>query len=85
MTLEDDIDISRGDMIVRENNQPSISQDIELMICWMDEKPLQPRGKYTIKHTAKEARCMIKDIVYKIDLFIILNFLQYYNARIIDF
>jgi len=68
ITLEDDIDISRGDMIVRENNNPEIEQDIELMICWFDTKPLQLRGKYAIKHTSKEARCMVKEIKYKMDI-----------------
>ena len=68
MCLEDDIDISRGDMIVRENNQPNTSQDIELMVCWMDEKPLQSKGKYVIKHTSKEVRCMVKNIQYKMDI-----------------
>jgi sulfate adenylyltransferase subunit 1 len=46
--LEDEIDISRGDMIVRENNRPDVTQDIEVMICWMNEKPLQLNGKYHI-------------------------------------
>ena len=68
MCLEDDIDISRGDMIVRENNQPNTSQDIELMVCWMDEKHLQSKGKYVIKHTSKEVRCMVKNIQYKMDI-----------------
>jgi sulfate adenylyltransferase subunit 1 len=68
MCLDDDIDISRGDMIVRENNQPNTSQDIELMVCWMDEKPLQSKGKYIIKHTSKEVRCMVKNIQYKMDI-----------------
>lgn len=68
MTLEDDIDISRGDMIVRENNVPEIQQDIEVMLCWFDTKPLQLRGKYALKHTSKDARCMIKEIKYKMDI-----------------
>ena len=66
--LDDDIDISRGDMIVRENNQPNISQDIDLMICWMDETPLKLRGKYVIKHTSNEVRCVVKNIQYKMDI-----------------
>ncbi len=66
--LEDDIDISRGDMIVRENNQPGVSQDIDIMISWFHERPLQPRGKYTVLHTTKEARCIVKDIQYKLDI-----------------
>lgn len=68
MTLENDIDISRGDMIAKPNNQPKTSQDIDLMICWLNEKGLIPGGKYTIKHTTKEARCIIKEIQYTVDI-----------------
>ncbi|MBU0486886.1 MAG: GTP-binding protein [Bacteroidetes bacterium] len=66
--LEDEIDISRGDMIVRESNLPEIGQDIHLMICWMNERKLQLNGKYAIKHTTREARCLVKDILYKVDI-----------------
>ena len=66
--LEDDMDLSRGDMIARENNQPEVSQDIEVMVCWFHEKPMQLRGKYTIMHTTQEARCIIKEIRYKLDI-----------------
>lgn len=66
--LEDDMDLSRGDMIARENNQPEVGQDIEVMVCWFNERPLQLRGKYTIKHTTQEARCIVKDIRYKLDI-----------------
>lgn len=68
MTLEDDIDVSRGDMIAKPDNQPEVSQDIDLMICWLNKEPLNPAGKYTIKHTSKEARCIIKDVKYKVDI-----------------
>lgn len=68
ITLEDDIDISRGDMIVRENNQPSVSQDINVMICWMNDKKMVPNGKYAVKHTTNDARAMIKEINYKVDI-----------------
>ncbi len=68
ITLTDDIDISRGDMLVRENNNPNISQDIEVMICWMNEIKMIPNGKYTIRHTSQTARCIIKDIKYKLDI-----------------
>ncbi len=69
INLNDDIDISRGDMLVRPNNQPNIDQDIELMICWFDhEKALSPMGKYAIKHTTQEARCVIKEIKYKLNI-----------------
>lgn len=68
ITLNDEIDISRGDMIVRTNNQPHVGQDIDLMVCWLNEKPLNPRGKYTIKHTTQELRCLVKDIRYKVNI-----------------
>lgn len=68
ITLEDDIDISRGDMIVRENNQPKISQDIESIFCWLNNSPLNPSAKYIIMHTSKEAKAIIKEIHYKIDI-----------------
>jgi len=68
ITLEDDIDISRGDMIVRENNKPTIEQDIDVMICWMNEKKMMIRGKYTIRHTSQTARCIIKEVKYKMDI-----------------
>jgi len=68
MTLTDNIDISRGDMLVRENNKPTIEQDIDVMICWMNEKKMIPKGKYTIRHTSQTARCIIKEVKYKMDI-----------------
>ena len=69
LLLKDDIDISRGDMLVRENNKPDIGQDIDLMVCWFDNlKPLALRGKYVIKHTSQDARCIVKEIRYKLDI-----------------
>jgi sulfate adenylyltransferase subunit 1 len=68
MTLEDEIDISRGDMIVRENNQPEISQDVDMMVCWFNAKPLQLNGKYMLKHTSRDAKCVVKEIAYKMDI-----------------
>ncbi|MEL6392803.1 MAG: sulfate adenylyltransferase subunit CysN [Bacteroidota bacterium] len=68
LRLEDDIDISRGDMIVRTANQPEITQDLEIMVCWFNEKPLQARGKYVLMHTSREVRCIVKDIRYKLDV-----------------
>ena len=68
ITLEDDIDISRGDMIVRPKNQPNVGQDLEVIICWLNPKPPVPRAKYYIRHTSREARAMIKDIQYKMDI-----------------
>jgi len=68
ITLEDDIDISRGDMIVRSNNKPEASQDIEVMLCWLGNNQAKPRAKYTIKHTSNEQTAMIKEVVYKFDI-----------------
>jgi sulfate adenylyltransferase subunit 1 len=68
MTLEDDIDISRGDMIVRANNQPESIQDLEVMLCWLNNSPAKPRAKYTIRHTTNEQKAMINEIIYKIDI-----------------
>ncbi len=68
MTLNDEIDISRGDMIVRTNNQPHVGQDIDLMVCWLNEKPLNPGGKYSIKHTTQDLRCIVKQIRYKVNI-----------------
>ncbi|WP_159022151.1 sulfate adenylyltransferase subunit 1 [Formosa sp. L2A11] len=66
--LEDDIDIGRGDMIVRSNNKPEATQDIEVMLCWLNNTGAKPRTKYTIKHTSNDQKAMIKDVVYKIDI-----------------
>lgn len=66
--LEDDLDVSRGDMIVRENNVPIINQDIDLMICWMNKKKLQLSKKYIVRHTTNETKCLVKEILYKLDI-----------------
>ena len=66
--LKEDIDISRGDMITKSNNQPHQSQDIDAMICWMDNKPLNINNKFIIKHTTRECKAILKAIVYKLDL-----------------
>ena len=68
MTLGDEIDISRGDMIVKPNNQPQISQDVDAMICWFSDKKLQPNGKYVLRHTTKEVKCVIKAVRYKMNI-----------------
>lgn len=67
-TLNDDIDIGRGDMIVKENNIPEIGQDIDLMLCWLNDKVLLQGAKYIVRHTTKEVRCIVKEILYKIDI-----------------
>ncbi len=67
--LTDDIDISRGDMICRPNNQPVSSQDIQAMVCWMSENAdLIPRMKLALKHTTRSSRVMITDLHYRIDV-----------------
>jgi sulfate adenylyltransferase subunit 1 len=68
LTLEDEIDISRGDMIVQAANPTETTQDLEVMICWLADKQLQPNGKYALKHTSKDVRCVIKDIQYKVNI-----------------
>ena len=66
--LEDDVDVSRGDMIARPANAPKPSQDIDAMICWMTNEPLRPRQKLAIKHTTRNGRAMVKDIQYRLDV-----------------
>ncbi|MDB4649221.1 GTP-binding protein [Crocinitomicaceae bacterium] len=66
--LEDNIDVSRGEMIVKTTNQPQNSQEIDAMICWMGENPMQLNGKYSIQHTTRSGRAIIKEIVYVVDL-----------------
>lgn len=68
LTLDKDIDISRGDMIVGADNAPRIEKEVEMMICWFHEKQLVPRGKYIIKHTSNESICMITEVMNKVDV-----------------
>jgi sulfate adenylyltransferase subunit 1 len=66
--LKDDIDISRGDMIVRTKNRPEKTQEIEAMMCWLGNQALQPRAKFLLKHTTNEQTAMINEVVYKMDI-----------------
>jgi sulfate adenylyltransferase subunit 1 len=68
ITLDDDIDISRGDMIVKIEEKPEISQDIELMVCWLNEKPMRLNGKYVLRHTSSDVKCIIKEVKYKLNI-----------------
>jgi len=68
VTLKDDLDISRGDMIVKKNNIPIISQDLDLMICWMSDVNLLNKKKVIIKHTTNECIGIITELVYKLDI-----------------
>ncbi len=66
--LEDDIDISRGDLIVKKDDQLQVSQEFEVLLCWMDTKPLQVGSKYFLQHNSKNVRSVIKNIEYKLDV-----------------
>jgi len=68
MTLEDEIDISRGDMLVKANNPPRSSQDVEAMVCWFSQKPMEPRGKYLLRHTTKETKAIVQELRYQVDI-----------------
>jgi sulfate adenylyltransferase subunit 1 len=69
ITLEDEIDISRGDMIVKQNNPPRVEQDIDAMICWFsDSAKLQLGKKYSIRHTTRDAKCILKEVKYKVNV-----------------
>ncbi|MEU7960762.1 sulfate adenylyltransferase subunit 1 [Micromonospora humida] len=67
--LDDEIDVSRGDMICRPNNAPTVAQDIEAMVCWMDEtRPLEIGGRYVVKHTTRSARAIVRELHYRLDV-----------------
>ena len=68
ITLKDDIDISRGDMLVKPNSPPESSQEIEAMVCWFSENKLTPRGKYYLRHTTKEVKAMVSEVKYKVNI-----------------
>ncbi len=65
--LEDEIDISRGNMIVHSNNLPYREAQLDAMVCWMDEQALQPARKYLLKHTTHTVRCMVRAVKYRVD------------------
>ncbi|MFM8698740.1 MAG: sulfate adenylyltransferase subunit 1 [Phycisphaerales bacterium] len=66
--LADDLDVSRGDMICRPGNRPTVSQAFDARVCWLGERPLQPRTRYAIKHTTRNARAMVESIAYRLDI-----------------
>jgi bifunctional enzyme CysN/CysC len=66
--LTDEIDISRGDMICRPNNAPSVTQDVEAMVCWMSDRPLRKGAKLVLKHTTRSVRTLVKDLRYTLDI-----------------
>jgi bifunctional enzyme CysN/CysC len=66
--LADDLDVGRGDVITRANNQPFVGQDLDAMVCWMSDKPLSPRGRYALKHTTRWTRAIVSDLRYRLDI-----------------
>ena len=66
--LEDEIDISRGDMIVKSNNPPEKGQDIEAMLCWFSDKKMTVRGKYLLRQTSKEFKAIVSNLQYKVNI-----------------
>src|SRR5262249_31958878 len=68
LTLEDEIDISRGDMLVRPNNRPVVGQDLEAMLCWMAPTPLRAGGRYALKHTTRSTRAIVKELRYRVEV-----------------
>ncbi len=68
MHLEDDIDISRGDVIVQSGNQPQVSQDLDVLVCWMDSKPLVPGNKYMLQINSRVTRAVVREIEYRLDV-----------------
>jgi sulfate adenylyltransferase subunit 1 len=69
ITLEDEIDMSRGDMLVKANNRPVPTQDIDAMVCWFSsDKPLTGRGKYILRHTTKEVKAIVTEVCYKMNI-----------------
>ena len=68
LRLEDDIDISRGDMIVDADEAPTVAREFEAMICWMSEQPMRPGGRYVINHTTRSAKAIIDKLEYRVDV-----------------
>jgi bifunctional enzyme CysN/CysC len=69
LVLEDDLDVSRGEMICRPHNQPLVTQDVEVMVCWMSEsRPLAPRDRLVVKHTSRTVKAIVRDLHYRLDV-----------------
>ena len=68
LTLEDEIDISRGDMIVRKHNLPQVSSQLECTLCWLNEEPMNPQTQYILQHTSHQVRALIAELNYRIDV-----------------
>jgi sulfate adenylyltransferase subunit 1 len=68
ITLDDEIDISRGDIIAKPNNQPLVEQDVDVMLCWMNQRPLNINARFYVRHTTTETKGVLKEIQYKLDI-----------------
>ncbi|MBW3557950.1 MAG: GTP-binding protein [Actinobacteria bacterium] len=68
LRLTDDLDISRGDMLCRPNNKPTVGQDVEAMVCWLIDRPLALGAKYAVKHTTRWSRAVVRDLRYRLDI-----------------
>ncbi len=68
MLLEDEIDISRGDMICRPHNQPTVATEFDAMMCWMADEPMREGGRYLLKHTTRTVKATVDDLRYRIDV-----------------
>jgi bifunctional enzyme CysN/CysC len=68
LRLAEQIDVSRGDMIVEAEDAPIVARELEAMICWMSEQPLRPGGRYVIKHTTRTAKAVVKELEHRIDI-----------------
>jgi sulfate adenylyltransferase subunit 1 len=68
LVLEDDVDVSRGDMLVREHNQPTSTQDLDTRLCWLSDEPMNPSARYILRHTCTETKALIKQVHYKLDI-----------------
>ncbi len=68
LRLEDDIDVSRGDMIVDADEAPTVAREFEAMVCWMGEEPMRPGGRYVINHTTRSARAVVDKLEYRVDV-----------------
>ncbi|MDI1249072.1 MAG: GTP-binding protein [Lacunisphaera sp.] len=66
--LDRDLDISRGEMLARPNNQPTVGQDLDVLLCWLGTKPLEPARRYVLRHTTCETGCLIREVRYKLDI-----------------
>ena len=84
LQLEDDIDISRGDLIVKQENQPELGQDLDVLLCWMDTKPLQAGNKYLLQINSRTVRAVVKEIEYKLDVNTLEKIIDQHKAGLND-